>query len=196
MYQVKTKRGYLLSEVVSALQKAARRGDARMTAYWAIEMFESRYGNYAWKRLIIITAEDCWGILTAEINALKAGYDLVNKTVKRGDPPKGRVFLSKAALLIGMAKKSRDADHLTNLVYDQMAGLTDDVVEAELAAVRGEAHDIPDEALCVHTQKGRAAGKTREQFIIDEHKALRPREPGLFDHLVTPAIVNAGRKAG
>ncbi len=63
----RTVRGYDLGEVVSAMQKAIRRGDARLAGYWAIELFESGYHGYAWRRLLTISAEDCWGILTQEI---------------------------------------------------------------------------------------------------------------------------------
>lgn len=37
--QLKTTRGYALSDVASALQKTIRRGDARLAGYFAIEMF-------------------------------------------------------------------------------------------------------------------------------------------------------------
>jgi len=37
--------------------------------------------------------------------------------------PKGRIFISKAVILLSLAKKSRDADRLQNFVYDQQAGL-------------------------------------------------------------------------
>ena len=44
--QMKTKRGYSLGEVASALQKTIRRGDARLAGYWAIELFESNFRGY------------------------------------------------------------------------------------------------------------------------------------------------------
>ena len=50
----------------------------------------------------------------------------------------------------------RDADHLTNLVYD----------------------------FDCHTLKGKRKGKTKEDFFIEEFDALKPRQPGLFDEFV------------
>src|SRR5436190_23106651 len=117
-----TKRGYEFGEVSSAMQKAIRRGDAKLAGYWALELFASGYGNYVWKRLLTISAEDCWGILTQEIKALHDGYQHVNKGVPVRDH-KGRIFISKAVILLSLAKKSRDPDHLQNLVYDQQKGL-------------------------------------------------------------------------
>ncbi len=70
------------------MQKAIRRGDTRLAGYWALELWGSGFGNYVWKRLLTVSAEDCqrppslpcglrvrasylvpldcWGILTQE----------------------------------------------------------------------------------------------------------------------------------
>ncbi len=42
----------------------------------------------------------------------------------------------------------------------------------------------PDYAGDVHTAERRWRDKTRADFFRDEHNALSPREPGLFDDLV------------
>ena len=111
----RTTRGYNFGEVSSAMQKAIRRGDAKHAGYWALELFASGYGNYVWKRLLTISAEDCWGILTQEVKALHDGYQHVNKGIPVRDH-KGRIFISKAVILLCLSKKSRDPDHLQNLV--------------------------------------------------------------------------------
>jgi len=72
-----TIRGYVLADVVSALQKAIRRGDARLAGYFAIEMHESNFGAYAFRRLLTVSAEDCHGILTAEVRALYEAWLLI-----------------------------------------------------------------------------------------------------------------------
>ena len=72
------KRGYAFCAVSSAMQKAIRRGDTRFAGYWALELWASGYGNYVWKRLLTVSAEDCWGILTQEVKALHDCYALVN----------------------------------------------------------------------------------------------------------------------
>jgi hypothetical protein len=55
---ISTTNGYLLTEVVSALQKEIRRGNEYNALYWAREMAISGYSEYALKRMRIIAVED------------------------------------------------------------------------------------------------------------------------------------------
>lgn len=80
-----------------------------LAGYMAIELFESGFAGYCWKRLLTISAEDCAGILTQEIKALHESFVLLNQGAKQ---PRSRIFLSKAVILLCQARKSRDADHL------------------------------------------------------------------------------------
>ena len=73
--QLTTVRGYSLSDVASALQKAIRRADARLAGYWAIELFESGFRDYLWRRLLTISAEDCWGVITGELSSCLGSRD-------------------------------------------------------------------------------------------------------------------------
>jgi replication-associated recombination protein RarA len=179
MRKLTTIRGYTLLDVASALQKAIRRADARLAGYWAIELFESGYREYLWRRLLTISAEDCWGLITAEIEALYRSWQVIDRQKKGG----GRIFPAKATLLLAMARKCRDADHLTNFVYDP-AAIEAAVLEADLAAARAQPEDIPDYAFDCHTAQGRKAGKTKEEFFDEEYRALQPRQRGLFDEEV------------
>jgi replication-associated recombination protein RarA len=174
-----TVRGYALLEVSSALQKAIRRGDAKRAGYWAVELFESGYQQYLWRRLLTISAEDCWGVITHEIEALHRSWVVIHRQ-KAGA---GRIFAAKAVILLTQARKCRDADHLTNLVYDPKK-IPDKQLEADLDEARKHPEVIPDYAFDCHTKKGRTAGKTKQEFFREEFKALKPRERGLFDDLV------------
>lgn len=179
--EIRTIRGYALLEVASALQKAIRRSDATLAGYWAIELFESGYGPYLWRRLLTISAEDCWGIITHEVEALQRSWQVIHKQKPGG----GRIFVAKATILLAQARKCRDADHLTNLIYDPKS-INEKQLEADLDASRKspERVPIPDYAFDCHTRKGRIAGKTKGAFFKDEFKALKPREKGLFDDLI------------
>ena len=179
MKPLKTIRGYLLWDVASALQKGIRRGDARLAGYWAIEMAQSGYAKYAWRRLLTISAEDCFGLITQEIVALQSAWEQVQKP----EGVRGRVFLAKAVLVLAGAEKCRDADHLTNLMYDREAVDPDDLLRS-LAEGRDEREELPEYTFDCHTPAGRRAGKTKGDFFVEEHAALKPRASGLFDDLI------------
>lgn len=174
---IRTRNGYDFYEVASAMQKAIRRADTRVAGYFALELWESGYRDYVWKRLFTISAEDCYGLITQEVEALWQGHELVNK---KAPMPKGRIFVSKAVILLCECRKSRDADHLQNFVYDR----NDVDVERWLNEVRMNPIPIPAYTFDVHTRMGKKMGRTKEQFFKDELEALRPRMPGLFDNLI------------
>lgn len=183
---IRTINGYDFFEVSSAMQKAIRRNDPAVAGFFALELWHSGYRNYVWKRLYTISAEDCYGLITSEIEALWQGHELVNRTAKE---PKGRIFVSKAVLLLCECRKSRDADHLQNLVYDRK----DVDVERWIDDVRQHPLPIPQYTYDVHTRKGKRMGRTKEEFFRDEYEALQPRERGLFDGLVpTPTTLFGG----
>lgn len=178
MYKLKTKRGYDFGEATSAMQKAIRRADAEVAGYFAVELLESGFGDYVWRRLLTIAAEDCADMVTAEIYALCKAHAMIRKA----KPGKGRVFVAKATLVLCTARKCRDADHLTNLVYDAMS-IPAERVEALLREYSAE-RDVPDYSFDCHTIAGRRAGKTKREFFIEEFEALNPRIAGKLDHLI------------
>jgi replication-associated recombination protein RarA len=177
-----TKRGYNLFEVASCLQKAIRRADIALAGYMAVELFESGFDQYCWKRLLTISAEDCAGIITQEIKSLYDSYVLLNAGAKK---PRSRIFISKAVIVLCQARKSRDADHLQNFVYDrEMIDGRELLKSIDEARQNRENIPLPDYTFDVHTRKGRAKGRTKADFFQQEFAALQPREPGVFDHLV------------
>lgn len=177
--QPRTVRGYGFFETTSAMQKAIRRGDSKIAGYFAIELFESGYAQYVFRRLLTISAEDCYGIITKEIWALYEAWKEINAHKKGA----GRVFIGKAVILLSQAKKSRDADHLTNLVYDKM-NISDHEITEMLSSARETMQNVPEYAFDCHTAKGKAMGLRKEDFFSDEFKALNPRQAGLFDNLI------------
>lgn len=174
---IRTRNGYDFFEVSSAMQKAIRRADTGVAGFFALELWESGYRDYVWKRLFTISAEDCYGLITHEVESLWQGHELVNK---KSASPKGRIFVSKAVILLCECRKSRDADHLQNLVYDRK----DVDVERWIDDVRRYPIAIPPYTFDVHTRAGKKMGCTKEQFFRDELEALTPRMPGLFDNLI------------
>lgn len=175
-YQMTTRTGRSFWEVTSAMQNSIRKGDYEIAGYCLWELLP-QYTPYLRKRLLVISAEDCYGIITKEVEALWQGHELVNKNKSE---PKGRIFVSKAVLLLCECRKCRDADHLQNFIYDR----NDVDVETWINDVRARPLPIPPYTFDVHTRKGKKQGRTKEEFFREEYEALEPREPGLFDNLV------------
>lgn len=179
MMNLVTQNGYDFYEVSSALQKSIRRGDLKLAGYMALELFP-RYSKYCWKRLLTISAEDCYGVVTQEIWSLYQAFKMVNEG-KSGDRMGGRVFISKAVILLCQCKHNRDADLLSNYVHDRKWGLTDEEIEAYFDEVRRTKAEIPEYVYDVHTIKGKRRGKTKADFFSDEEMALAMKQPSLFD---------------
>ena len=180
--QIITQRGYDFYEVASALQKSIRRADEKLAGYFALELFP-KFANYCWKRLLTISAEDCNGIVTQEIKALYDSFCVINQGKQTNDL-KGRIFISKAVIILCRCGKNRDADVLSNYIYDHKIGLTDEEIERAMDSARDETVNIPEYVYDCHTYKGKARGKTKRDFFRDEDAALRPKQMSIYDVMV------------
>jgi replication-associated recombination protein RarA len=177
-----TVKGYDFFEVSSAMQKAIRRNDSKLAGYFALELHHSGYAQYAWKRFLTVSAEDCYGdTITTEIYNLFRSFMPVNDG--RPDLGRGRIFISKAVIILCRTPKRRDADYLQNLIYDRN-DVSKEEIEQILQACQEEKFPIPEYAYDVHTKKGRYMGKTKKDFFLEENSASTPRVKGLFDGLV------------
>lgn len=78
------------------MQNAIRKGDYDVAGYAMWELIPG-YTPYLRKRLLVISAEDCYGVLTKDVMSL----------CERGDEES----LTKALVLLCAAKKNRDADY-------------------------------------------------------------------------------------
>jgi len=105
-YMPTTKSGHNMFVMASLLQKAIRRGDKEKAGYAAYEMF-GNYDGTLWKRLYVVSAEDCWGVLTKEVDALYKKHLAANEGLKGYSKKSG--YVSVAVSLLCDALKSRDA---------------------------------------------------------------------------------------
>jgi replication-associated recombination protein RarA len=176
-----TKNGYDFFVASSCLQKAVRRNRPDIAGWFALELYHSGYARYVWKRLLTISAEDCAGIITQEIESLFKSFMFVNEGNKNLE--KGRIFISKAVLLLCGQPKCRDADHLSNYIYDRKKVSDSDIQRFVASLEKTETMRVPEYAFDCHTQEGRRRGKTKDNFFEDELAALQPRQVGLFDNL-------------
>lgn len=152
-----TLRGHQVGEVVSALQKAIRRSQEEQAVAWAVELDQSGYGVHAWNRLTIITSEDvgiAWIDGPSVIGALRSSYF---EAKARSNPSRPeRLFIVHAAMLLARAPKSRRVDHAVGAVY----GTPEPWFE------------IPDEALDLHTARGRRMGRGEDHWFAEAAKLV------------------------
>lgn len=97
-----TKNGHNMFEVSSLIQKAIRRKDMEYACYAAREMM-FKYRSYLWKRMIVVTAEDCFDLVTRPIFILRQRDEEcgnINETK----------HISQAVNLLVNTRKNRDAD--------------------------------------------------------------------------------------
>jgi len=153
--QVKTKKGYDLFEVVSALQKTIRRGEEADALYWAMEMHNSGFHAYMWKRLITISMEDVAAAnpqIVPQVRACKENYYDMDKSL---------LALTCAVHFMCRSPKSRYTDW--SLCID-------------LETHNARNLKIPDYALDKHTRRGKMMKRGKEHFVSEGTK-LHPYAP-------------------
>lgn len=148
-YQRLTKKGYDFYEVASAFQKSIRRGLLEDAMYWGIELYESNYAEYAWKRMVIMASEDV-GLgepsCIVQIMALKQSYDFLSL---RGDVGAKKLPFTHAVTVLTKSRKSRFVDHAITVYWQQN---------------REEMKPIPNWAFDMHTRRGKSMGRGLEYF--------------------------------
>jgi len=158
-FEPRTKHGYSLDEVVSALQKCIRQGMEQDALYFAFELAEG-YDDYLWRRLLTIASEDI-GIADS-FAAVLVGQLYENARVlneKGKNQLKDCLQVSHAVLYMCRAPKTRYVDDYANAV----SGRID----------RGWRPDIPDCAVDMHTDRGRKLGRG-EPFFCQYGAVVKP----------------------
>lgn len=118
-YQMLTRTERSFWEVTSAMQNSIRKGEYEIAGHCLWELLPG-YTPYLRKRLLVISAEDCFGVITKEILGLcEIGTE---------------DSLTRALSLLCMAKKNRDADYFVcNLMLnDEPTGADKDTLSREL----------------------------------------------------------------
>jgi len=175
-YELLTKNGHSFYDMASMLQNAIRRCDVQKAGYAASELFP-KYRGYLWRRLLIISAEDCFGIITKEVVALKQAEEAMS-----GKNKNVTIFVSKAITLLCFARKNQDADYFAcNLMNSDTPIPEDQIEHVPIEECELEDGRIPDWVYNWHTAKGREMGRDVVDQIVGRQKNLMPHQPGLFD---------------
>lgn len=93
-----TDTGYNMYDMISMLQKAIRRSDYE-NAGFAANQVKNSYRNVMWNRLLVISSEDCFGVVTKEILKLREQDNIL----------KSDDNISNAVALLCRVEKNRDA---------------------------------------------------------------------------------------
>jgi replication-associated recombination protein RarA len=162
-YEITTVNGYDFFECSSAFQKSIRRGLEEEALFWAVELFESNFVEYIWKRIKIISSEDI-GLanpsISSEINAL---YEMHKESSKKKDDKNRpwRLFLVHAIVLLCRSPKSR---------------LVDWALISHWNCHQQMLRPIPDFAYDKHNEKGRKMGRSWQHFFEEGSKLIEPIE--------------------
>lgn len=151
-FELRTKNGYKLDEIVSALQKDIRRGNELMASYWAFELNDSGFWRYCFRRLQVIAGEDI-GLANPEAMILVSStyssllaQDKVKKLLQVDNNIIGFVVSYMAR-----SKKSRHVDYLGGILLKRKE--------------QGWKPEIPEYAIDEHTERGRELGKDDNDFF-------------------------------
>jgi len=153
--KILTINGYDLFEVVSAFQKEIRRCNEMDAMYWGVELYNSGFIPYAWKRMIIMSTEDIGlanPMATVVINSLYWQYKKLSES-KNDRKKQNRLPYVQAILYLTNSPKSRHTDWALNYHFDSHH------------FVDSEKKEIPDYAIDIHTRKGKQLGKTIDDFF-------------------------------
>lgn len=155
MGQITTLNGYDMFEVVSAFQKEIRRSNEKNAMYWGVELYNSGFIPYAWKRMIIMSTEDiglAYPNAPVIINALYEQYQKLSEA--KGDKKgQNRLPYTQAILFLVRCPKSRHTDWALNYYFDSHL-----FVDTKMMP-------IPEYALDIHTRRGKQKGKTINDFF-------------------------------
>jgi hypothetical protein len=161
----RTQKGYVLGEVISAIQKEIRRGKEREAFFWAMELCP-RYEKYLWRRLIIIAHEDIGPanpLLLVAIPTMRFCYFDCREAGKDGG---AKLILCNAILIMCASPKARTADHLVTIMGHERE--------------KGLKLEPPSYAVDRHTRRGKTLGRGIDHWM-KEGCVLHPPAGPFYD---------------
>lgn len=151
-FELRTKSGYKLDELVSALTKEIRRGNELMASFWAYEMNDSGFWRYCFRRLQVISSEEIGMANEFALMLVSSTYSslLAQDKVKKIIQVDNNIIGFVVAYLT-RSKKSRHTDYLGGVILKRKE--------------KGWKPEIPDYALDQHCQRGRDMGRGDDEFF-------------------------------
>ena len=166
--QYPTKNGHGMFDVSAALVKAVHNADYEMVGYCANELYV-RYKSFLWQTIKMIAKEVCSDnpAAIAEIEALrkidKEQWGAVNETP---------IYVAKTLVILVKLVKYDASIFSYRYQYNV----------ADFSYFDSKYKPIPSYVYDCHTVRGKMMGKTKQMFVVEEQKALKPLCECEFDH--------------
>lgn len=163
--KVRTRHDLPADEVISALQKELRRGNAENAALLAYEMFTTspELEEKMWSRLLVISVEDV-GAGDCKRPFDHTLYTLAQRFDRASFPPDRGLFAIHAVRYLATRPKDRSSDEMYNWIRHS-------VEEENVLPV------IPEYAIDMHTARGQAMGRDVKHFY-EEGARINPELAG------------------
>ena len=178
-----TDTGYNMYDMISMLQKAIRRGNYE-DAGFAANQVKNSYRKVMWNRMLVISAEDCYGVVTKEILWLK----------EQDEKSKQDDNISRAVALLCRVEKNRDACYFAcNFV---LVSRTNGIIQAS----KSEAENLKSRINSGDIINHESAEYDRNGFsqislfdctdIKDDELCLNDKDYELYSEILQKAISN------
>ncbi len=130
--------------------------------FWALEMSDSGYGQYLWRRLMVIAAEDIGLADPQALTLTVSGWLATKESTKSFTQAPGMKteFLGMVVLYLCRSPKNREGD--------------DSVYYLLVRRKKGLRLQIPDYALDEHTERGRQMGRGEDFWWAESSKLDKP----------------------
>src|SRR3989344_555012 len=151
-FELRTKCGYELDEVVSALQKEIRRGNELMATYWTFELNDSGFWRYCFRRFQVIAGEDI-GVANQQAMILVSSTyaSLLLQNAKQKITQVDNNIIGLVVSYLARSPKSRHIDYLGGVILKRKE--------------KGWKPEIAEYAKDQHTAIGKATGKGDNEFF-------------------------------
>jgi replication-associated recombination protein RarA len=174
MWRAKTKHGYQLDVVVSALQKAIRRGRVVEALFWGHELWSTSdavttgFPQWFWRRMSTISHEDCAAdpMVAVLVNAARENARYATENFRRGV---GGLMAAHAIMVCCRAIKSREPCDL--------------VMSVRAAKDKGWRIQPHQSSFDKHTATGRRAGRGKRHFRDEGRLLAGPLPPNEYEEL-------------
>jgi len=160
-----SKNGHCMFDLAICLRNAIDAGDDEYAGYACNELLVY-YRNFTWKTLIMKAQEIGFEPVVAEVRALKAADEITKQS--------SILYYAKALTTLLKVRKWRNIENfLPSFIYND---------KIDLRMFDNVQYRIPDYVYDCHTYIGKARGRTKQEFIVDEQAALTPHIQGEYDN--------------